>query len=75
MISLKEFSELAHSGLESLQPASDDRGMLSTRRWKGRMLGTHTPTWDPLLELAPDHIDDFMWMFEVALEAGPHLHA
>jgi hypothetical protein len=23
------------------------------------------PEWGPLLELAPGHIDDFMWMFEV----------
>lgn len=34
-----------------------------------------TPNWDPLLELAPDHIDDFMWMFEVQLESGLRLHA
>lgn len=31
--------------------------------------------WAPLLELAPDHIDDFMWMFEVELESGLRLHA
>ena len=34
-----------------------------------------TPVWQPLLDLAPDHIDDFMWMFEVELEDGRHLHA
>ena len=34
-----------------------------------------TPEWEPLLELAPDHIDDFMWMFEVELESGLRLHA
>jgi len=28
-----------------------------------------------LLELAPGHIDDFMWMFEVELESGLRLHA
>ena len=33
------------------------------------------PEWGPLLELAPDHIDDFMWMFEVELESGLRLHA
>jgi hypothetical protein len=33
------------------------------------------PEWGPLLDLAPDHIDDFMWMFEVELESGLRLHA
>jgi hypothetical protein len=33
------------------------------------------PEWGPLLELAPAHIDDFMWMFEVELESGLRLHA
>jgi hypothetical protein len=33
------------------------------------------PEWAPLLDLAPDHIDDFMWMFEVELESGLRLHA
>jgi hypothetical protein len=32
------------------------------------------PEWAPLLELAPDHIDDFMWMSEVELESGLRLH-
>ena len=33
------------------------------------------PEWGPFLELAPDHVDDFMWMFEVELESGLRLHA
>ena len=33
------------------------------------------PDWQPLLELAPDYIDDFMWMFEVELENGTVIHA
>lgn len=33
------------------------------------------PEWEPLLELAAEHIDDFMWMFEVELESGLRLHA
>lgn len=33
------------------------------------------PEWGPLLELASDHIADFMWMFEVELESGLRLHA
>jgi hypothetical protein len=31
--------------------------------------------WAPLLELAPDDADDFMWMFEFELEDGSYAHA
>lgn len=41
----------------------------------GQMLGTDTPIWEPLLELVPEHIDDFMWMFEVELEDGTKAQA
>lgn len=34
-----------------------------------------TPDWEPLLELAAEHADEFMWMFEVELESGLRLHA
>ena len=33
-----------------------------------------SPEWGPLLELAPDHIDEFMWMSEIELESGLRLH-
>ncbi len=33
------------------------------------------PDWDPLLELAPEDIDDFMWMFRVELEDGAMVQA
>lgn len=33
------------------------------------------PNWGPLLELAPEEIDDFMWMFEVELEDGAIVQA
>lgn len=33
------------------------------------------PDWDPLLELAAEHVEEFMWMFEVELESGLRLHA
>jgi hypothetical protein len=33
------------------------------------------PDWAPLVELAPEHVEDFMWMFEVELENGVRLHA
>jgi hypothetical protein len=33
------------------------------------------PNWEPLLELAPEDIDDFMWMFQVELEDGAMVQA
>jgi hypothetical protein len=33
------------------------------------------PNWEPLLELAPEEIDDFMWMFEIELEDGSTVQA
>ncbi len=43
---------------------------------QGRMTRNfERPDWAPLVELAPDHVDDFMWMFEVELENGVVLHA
>lgn len=33
------------------------------------------PEWGPLEELAADHADEFMWMFEVELESGLRLYA
>jgi len=42
----------------------------------GRTTGNFEhPDWGPLIELAPEHVDDFMWMFEVELENGVRLHA
>jgi uncharacterized DUF497 family protein len=40
----------------------------------GEMQGEE-PNWEPLLELAPEEIDDFMWMFEVELEDGAMVQA
>lgn len=31
--------------------------------------------WEPLLEFAPEEIDDFMWMFEIELEDGAMVQA
>ena len=39
------------------------------------MLSSYEPVWEPLLDLAPNHVEDFMWMFEVELEDGRRLHA
>jgi len=41
----------------------------------GETTKTQEPTWEPLLELASEHIDDFMWMFEVELEDGTKVQA
>jgi hypothetical protein len=37
------------------------------------MLDTNSPEWQPLLDLAPEHIDDFMWMCAIGLEDGTRL--
>jgi hypothetical protein len=42
---------------------------------KGRMLSLHEPEWEPLLNLAPDHVIDFMWMYAVRLTDGTLLQA
>jgi hypothetical protein len=42
---------------------------------RGRPLRVDAPEWEPLLNLAPDHVDDFMWMYSVALADGTRLQA
>jgi hypothetical protein len=42
------------------------------RRRKGKTLGSCEPDWQPLIDLL---LEDFMWMFEVELTDGTHLHA
>jgi hypothetical protein len=49
--------------------------MFQRQAYKGRFVQCETPVWQPLLDLAPEHIDDFMWMCELELESGLHLHA
>jgi hypothetical protein len=39
------------------------------------MLRIDTPEWEPLLDLAPDHVDEFMWMFAVELDDGARIQA
>jgi hypothetical protein len=36
-------------------------------------LPIRAPEWEPILNLAPDHIDDFMWMYAVELSDGTRL--
>ncbi|MGN6254531.1 MAG: hypothetical protein ACTHO8_06070 [Solirubrobacterales bacterium] len=39
------------------------------------MLSADEPEWEPLLNFAPDHVVDFMWMFAVELTDGTRLQA
>lgn len=47
--------------------------MPSRKAIRGRRLKVDAPEWEPLLNLAPDHIDDFMWMGTVQLTDGTRL--
>lgn len=40
---------------------------------RGRILRVDAPEWEPLLNLAPDHVGDFMWMGTVQLTDGTRL--
>jgi hypothetical protein len=49
---------------------------LSKKMWQSRTLPPpDEPEWQPLLDFAPDHVGDFMWMFAVELEDGRRLEA
>jgi hypothetical protein len=39
------------------------------------MLSAREPEWEPLLNFAPDHVVDFMWMYTVELTDGTRLQA
>jgi len=45
----------------------------SRKAIRGRLLKVDAPEWEPLLNLAPDHVDDFMWMGTVQLTDGTRL--
>lgn len=47
--------------------------MPSAKPIRGKVLRVHAPEWEPLLTLAPDHVDDFMWMGTVQLTDGTRL--
>jgi len=40
---------------------------------RGKWLRIDAPEWEPLLNLAPDHVEDFMWMGTVRLLDGTRL--
>jgi hypothetical protein len=44
------------------------------RKWqRGRFTERREPIWDPLLEILPEDIDDFMWMGEARLTDGTQI--
>lgn len=47
--------------------------MPSRQAIRGRVLKVDAPEWEPLLNLAPDHVGDFMWMGTVQLTDGTRL--
>lgn len=49
--------------------------MARKRGTKGRMLSVRAPEWEPLLNVASRHVDEFMWMFAVELVDGTRLQA
>lgn len=42
---------------------------------RGRLLPVDAPEWEPLLNFAPDHVVDFMWMGTVQLTDGTRVQA
>ena len=44
------------------------------RKWqRGKFTDRREPIWEPLLEILPEDIEDFMWMGEVALTDGTQI--
>ena len=47
---------------------------MAKRRWqRGKFSERREPIWEPLLELLPEDIEDFMWMGEVVLTDGTQI--
>ncbi|HUB99465.1 MAG TPA: hypothetical protein VMS11_06545 [Solirubrobacterales bacterium] len=47
--------------------------MPKKRGTRGKSLDVRAAEWEPILNLAPDHVDDFMWMYAVELADGTRL--
>jgi hypothetical protein len=47
--------------------------MSTSRRIRGRRLPVDDPEWEPLLNLAPDHVSEFIWVGAVQLTDGTRL--
>jgi hypothetical protein len=53
----------------------DDELRCEGPRLHGELLSFRDPEWQPLINLAPEHVEDFMWMHSVELEDGSIVHA
>jgi hypothetical protein len=49
--------------------------MAKKRGIKGKMVSTGAPEWEPLLNVAGRHVDEFMWMYAVELVDGTRIQA
>jgi hypothetical protein len=49
--------------------------MARRRGIKGKSVRVWIPEWEPLLDLAPLHVADFIWMFAVELKDGSRVQA
>lgn len=49
--------------------------MAKPRPQRGKVLPIDAPEWEPLLNLAPDHVADFMWMGTIQLTDGTRIQA
>lgn len=47
--------------------------MSSSKPIRGKRLRVDAPEWEPLLNLAPDHVAEFMWMGTIQLTDGTRL--
>jgi hypothetical protein len=50
-------------------------GAVPQKPIRGKWLRVDAPEWEPLLNLAPDHVADFMWMGTIQLVGGTRLQA
>lgn len=49
--------------------------MAKPRPKRGKVLPVDAPEWEPLLNFAPDHVVDFMWMGTIQLTDGTRIQA
>jgi hypothetical protein len=68
-------TKLAQSRLEPRAFPPLAPGMAKKRsKWqRGKFSDRREPIWEPLLEILPEDIDDFMWMGEVVLTDGTQI--
>jgi hypothetical protein len=66
---------LALAGLVRSNPLRHASGMALKQGIKGKSVRVRAPEWEPLLNVAGRHVDEFMWMFGVELADGTRLQA